>query len=716
MMLNSGGTFGPWHFKPGSPEEDRRLSGAAFHFYEKPEGGEARVTTLTATRQMPGWPPLPAASGFYHALYPKGWFVYPCFTADLLMKFFTPIIRGNVKETSYPVAVFVFEVANPTDRPLDVAILFTFPNAAGHTAELRSGFINFPEAEAAEGIVGVVLDARYERNPATSQDTEWCIAVRAEHGGEISSASSWNAMASGEDIRREFAENGRLPNKALDATESAAAVAFRAQLKPKASISVPFVLSWDFPRVAFGPTEWWRRYTEYFDRSASNAFAIAREALLHHDEWETAVDAWMRPILDDPAYPDWLKQGAFNELYYESFGGAFWEAGCITKPLEFKGLHPEDHKHFTLASAAQPLCDPLGLRFAAQRERLALWPQIERDVLTAYADAIDAATPFVHDLGKTDGDPFFECNASPAASRQAKDLPALFILQVYAYYRATDDRAFVDYTWSACKKCYAALRAVGTSGYGLPNHLGDDTVTSPCSLHGVSLLGGGLCVAALEALERLADVCSDPDAAAIRRLLPLARGDLDRELWRPQLGYYGIDTQSRNTDALAAGALSGLRFAQANGLAPFLPPERVHQHLRQVFLRCVKPLRDSTGDGVGDVGAISVVNPSGRPPALGRCAEVSVADTYRLAATLYRVGRERGDKDLLASALQAAYGVYYQTWVVEPGKPFWAFSTPQAWRADSPAHARAPQHIEGRAIWDLLLEIKDPYARPPAKE
>jgi len=713
FMLNSGGSFGPWHFQPGAPESGRRLAGAAFHFYERPEGGAARVATLAAQPPMPGWAPLPPGSGSYAALYPKGWFTYSGFAADLAMKFLSPILRGNARETSYPVALFEFAIANPTARKLDVAVLFTFPNAAAHTAELRTGFLSVARAAPEKGIVGVVLGARHDRNPPTTQGTEWCLAARAERGGEVSHAASWNAMASGGDVLGAFAADGRLPNQPLDATASAGAVAFRATLEPKASITVPFALSWDFPRVALGPTQWQRRYTEYFSQADGNAFALACEALTRHAEWEAGVDAWMRPVLDEPLYPDWLKQAAFNELYYESFGGAFWEAGCLTTPEEFRGLHPEDNKHFLLACPSEPFCEPLAWRFAAQRARLALWPQIERDVLLAYADLIDATTAFACDLGTPSGNPFLAGNASPDAAREAKDLPALFILQAYAYYRATGDRDFLIHVWSACKKCFAALRAADTYGYGLPGHNGDDTLTSPCPLQGVSLLGGGLCAAALEALAQLATACEDRDADAIRRLASLARANLDRQLWRPRLGYYAIDTHSRQSDAIAAGALSGIRFAQGAGLPPLLPAERLQPHLRQVYLRCVKPLRDATGDGAPDVGALNVVGTDRCPPGIGRCLEVSVADTYRLAATLYHVGRQRGDQELVANALQTAFGAYYQTWAVEPDKPYWAFETPQAWHATNPAHARATQHIEPRAVWDLLLEIKDPCAPPP---
>lgn len=727
FMLNSCGAFGPWHFVPGSPEEGRRLAGAAFHFYERPEGGPARVATLATRAALPGWTVLPPGSGHYAALYPKGWFTWRGFTADLAVKFFSPIIRGNARETSYPVAIFEFAVANPTERKLDVAVMFTFPNAAGHSAELRTGFLSSARPEPEHGLVGVVLDARDERNGATSQDTEWCLAVRAERGGEVSYATSWNAMASGGDILGAFGQEGRLPDKALDATASAGAVAFRVTLEPKGTVTVPFALSWDFPRVGFGrPTapagraepaepraQWWRRYTEWLGRSSNGSFALAREALLRHAEWEAAVDAWMRPVLESNAYPDWLKQAAFNELYYESFGGAFWEAGCITAPEEFRNLHPEDNKHFLLASGSQPWCEPLALRFAAQRARLALWPQIERDVLMAYADLIEATGPFACDLGTPSGNPFFEFNASPDAAREGKDLPALFILQAHACWRASGDRDFLAHVWPACKRCYTALRAADTLGLGLPAHNGEDTLTSPCPLHGVSLLGGGLAAAAFAALGEMAAAWGDAEAPAMRRAAAEAGASLDRQLWRPQLGYYGLDSRSRRADALAAGALSGIRFAQAAGLPGLLPAERLRQHLHQAFQRCVKPLADATGDGVGDLGALNVVGTDRAPPSVGRSNEVSVADTYRLAAAMHRVGRELGDAALVANALHTAFGAYYQAWAVEPNKSFWAFETPQGWHGADPARARSIQHIEPRAIWELLLEIHDPYAPPP---
>ncbi|NQT85222.1 hypothetical protein HQ560_00565 [bacterium] len=708
IMLNGNGSFGPWRFQPGQPEEQRRLAAAAFHVYEKVEGKPATVTTLTTTPHMPAWTPLPPNAGFYHALYPKGWFAYRCFTTDLSLKFFTPILRGNTRETSYPVAVFEFSAANPTDKPIEIAILFSFPNTHAHASELRTGFMNFVEAR--DNLAAVVLDARSDLNPPTTQDTEWCIAVKAEKGGEVSYVSSWNAMANGGDLMKAFAAGGKLPNAALDATESAAAVAFHATIAPGKSITAPFALSWDFPRVAFGKTQWWRRYTEPLGRTGNASSSLAREALAQHTKWEAAIDAWTKPILDEPAYPDWLKQAALNQLAIES--GAFWEAGCITEPKEFKGLHPEDHKFFAVASATTPTCEPLALR-----QRIPLWPEIERDVLLAYSDvALDSPVATPRNLGSPLADPIFAYNARANGEKAAKDLQALFILQVYAHHAATGDAKFLDAVWPACKKTFTALHAATSAENPIPVHTKDDTALSPCPLQGVSLLVGGLWVAAVDAMERLAIARKDPLAADIAGLRARAAARLDQALWRPAVKAYAIDSTPASAAAMPAGGLEGVRYAQTLGLHPVLPQAKLHQHLAEVFKRCVAPLRDSTGDGVGDVGAVNALTVEGKPIGVGLCHEVSLATTYRLAAVMAHVARATDDKDMAANALKTAYGAYYQTWFVSPDKALWAFNIPQAWHAENPARTRAAQTIAARAIWDLLLELKAPFSPPPRRD
>jgi uncharacterized protein (DUF608 family) len=118
--------------------------------------------------------------------------------------------------------------------------------------------------------------------------------------------------------------------------------------------------------VQFGDgTRWWRRYTEYFPKRSGQALAIATEALRERDNWQKMVESWTGEIADSPAYPDWLKQGGLNELYYSVFG-SFWENGCITKKKKF-GARPGQHLEYVwrVWNTAMPRRSMYGTTIAA---------------------------------------------------------------------------------------------------------------------------------------------------------------------------------------------------------------------------------------------------------------------------------------------------------------------------------------------------------------
>ena len=74
---------------------------------------------------------------------------------------------------------------------------------------------------------------------------------------------------------------------------------------------------------------------------------------------------------------------------------------------------------------------------------------------------------------------------------------------------------------------------------------------------------------------------------------------------------------------------------------------------------------------------------------------------------MYHWGVRTNDDALKDHAMKTAYGVYYQTWLNEQTAYF--FNTPEAWDASNPTVNRAQQYQRPRAVWELLLEIKDPF-------
>ena len=704
FMYNLCGTFGPWELQTGVHEE-KFLSQAAFHIFEQVPGKSPVIKTLATEDVLTGWNKLPRGSGTYYALYPKAWFVYSGTTADVSLKQFTPIIPRNYRETSYPIGIFQFKFSNPTSDTLKIAVMFTFPNA-GYGFDNRTGLINQVERE--NGITGVVMKASSPQNVSTTQNTEWCIATQAPAGMQVTYCTSWNGNGNGKDVYDAFSQSGTLFDSAIDSSSSASAIALALTLAPGSEAVVPFVLSWDFPRVRFGAgTEWYRRYTEYFGFTPDQSFQIAKEALLNLDKWESEIDQWQSLIINEPAYPDWLKQGALNELYFDTFSGVFWENGCITKPAEssYGTLPPDDHKYFCTECPDYLFLESFDVRQYGSRHYLELWPEIEHDVLKWYSD-FTVNDPFgdvPHDAGRAAEDPFFSYSAA-CGCQNWQDMPSRFIQQVYAYYHKTHDEAFLDFVWPACLRTYDHIQMHDTNHNGIPDY--GNTTYDTFPFQGDNLFCGGLLLGATEALEQMA--LAKKDTAFSKQLHKnylCTKSTLDSLFWKPGSQYYKIDI---GNDGIMADGLNGERYCETTGLDPILPPDHIASHLNKVYEMCVAPFQDYDGDGEGDVGIINGMNSDGSEITYGQQPrEVWTGTSYFVAAMMYHWGTLTNDIRLKERALKAAHGAYFQTWMNENTAYF--FDTPEAWYADNPSQFRAQQYQRPRAIWELLLEIKNPF-------
>ncbi len=704
FMYNLCGTFGPWEFQTGNHEE-KFLSQAAFHFFEKVAGKSPVIKTLATEDVLSAWNKLPQGSGTYYALYPKAWFVYSGTTANVSLKQFTPIIPQNYSETSYPVGVFQFKLSNPTSDTLDLALMFTFPNAP-YGNDTRTGLTNHVVQE--YGTTGIVMKATSPDNPSTTQNSEWCIATETGAGSQVTFCTSWNANGDGKDIYDAFSGDGVLPDNALDSSSTASAIAVKVTLAPGNTTVVPFVLSWDFPIVRFGAgTEWYRRYTEYFGFTPDHSFQISEEALSNSDNWESEIDRWQNLVISEPAYPDWLKQASLNELYFDTFGGVFWENGCITKPGEssYGTLPPGDHKYFCTECPDYLFLESFDVRQYGARHYLELWPEIDRDVLEWYADYVanDPAGDVPHDAGRAMEDPFFHYSIY-CGCQGWQDMPSRFIQQVYAYYQKTHDGAFLDFVWPACLKTYNHIKTLDTNHNGIPDVSNTTYDTFP--FQGDNLFCGGLLVGATEAMEQMALAKKDTAfAKQMRKSYLSLKTVLDSLFWKPEFQYYKIDAGS---NGIMADGLNGERYCETTGLDPILPPDHMASHLNKVYEMCVAPLRDYDGDGKGDVGMVNGRNSDGTAITYGQQpGEVWSGTTYFVAAMMYHWGELTNDSRLKERALKAAHGAYFQTWLNEETAYF--FDTPEAWYADNPTQFRAQQYQRPRAIWELLLEIKNPF-------
>jgi len=687
FMYSISGSFGPWALKCGSYDQVW-LDQAAFHIREKIGTGREKIKTLSTSPYLKSkWEKLNKGDAEYYALQPKGWVTYDCFELDVSQKFFSPVIAHNYRETSYPVAVWQFKVSNPTGSKAEASVILTWQHPPFGGSLPREGFANSLRQE--DGVTAIVMKADHPDNVPETQNSEWCIAAARSAGVKIDHELDWKK----------------------DNSHSAAAINISFTLNPGESRTVPVVISWDFPVVKFGDpyrtgTEWWRKYTEYFGRDSAQSFNIARTALDEYAKWEGLIDAWMEPVIAGKKYPSWLKTAAFNELYYTQFGGTFYESGLKSgHDREYMGLHEDDHKFFVMESMGYPFCETFDVRHYCAVLTLKFWPEIERDILRCFADGIlyfDSLHQTPHDFGMPTEDPFFKFDTYGTNKLHWKDLHAKFIQQVARYYHVYRDKGFLDYCWPAVKMTYEYMKSQDTDGDNLPNNNGSDNTYDAWGLYGTSLLCGGLWVGALEAMEMLARAEEDPVSEEVSDILAKARVSLDRQLWSEEKQYYRIDTAGKHSDAIMADGLNGQRYCEVMGLDDILPRARMIKYLKKVYEMCVVPLSDFNADGVGDCGAMNSKNADGSDIDINMAREIWPGSTYFLAATMYRIG-------LKEEALKTAYGCYYMVYGCDRSA-YW-FNTPEAWHdgGHTPRPTGPEQYQRARAVWELLLEIDDPY-------
>ncbi len=731
FMLNLAGSFGPWHLdiggddsvgsRWGSPAnsgfEDRYLSQAAFHIFTSTGVGTS-VSALATEDLLPAWPLLDAGSGVYAALFPKAWFVYEQLPLPVALKQLTPFVARDERRSSLPGGLFQLAVSNPTNAPVDVACMLSFPNAPYRlpTAQydytrqgLRSSMVKAP------GTVGVRLQAEDAQNVAETQRTEWVIAARGPSGSLVTATEDWAGDGDGSDLLAAFS-SGRLPDQPLDPRRLglAGAVCVSFSLAPGEKQAATFALVWDFPLVQFrnpvDGTIWRKRYTQWYPGSYQG-WAMARDLLDDAARLERGIDAWWSVVANDPAYPLWLRGAALNELYYDVFGGVFWENGCVTKPKRF-GARPGQHLYFTLETDVFRDCESMDVRHYEARHLLELFPTIERDVLLGWADMVNAdplgRTP--HDAGSPVDDPWFVTSqysgtrpGEPPVRVDWVDLPSKFVQQAHAYWIYTGDDTFGAAVYPALRRTMTHLRSLDLDGDGIPDANGFCTTYDAIEMVGAASYVAALFIGACEAMADFALVFDTADEQG-RWSDAAARGRVataESALWTESGGYYQLDTGGPYSVAAAGGRLVRPALQRAGTSCPTCSTPNAW---RRIWAR--RTSSTCWGWPTRRWGRPTWSIPRASPWPRRRARAVWPGGSYFTASLMHTVGQANGRPDLVAAALTTGYGVYRTTYE-DDRTAFW-FDTPALWLPEFPTPYRAAAYQRCRAAWELLVGHQGP--------
>ncbi|MDT3446598.1 MULTISPECIES: GH116 family glycosyl-hydrolase [unclassified Pseudofrankia] len=654
------GTFGPWNMAGSQSSnfwEMRTLPQAAFHIREEAEGATDSPTVRTlATRHdniapqrnfggvLPAWKQLSPGDGTYAALYPFGWTTYKVFQSQVSMRFWSPIVAGEDQRTSMPVAFFDVELANPTSKAINLSVMFTFPNATSHpTGTTRAGLYSRFDTDAASGVSGVTLGSDSPTNTPDGYKSEWTIAALPAPGQKLTYVTSWRGTGDGSDIYRPFSSTGVLPNRALDSSNSAGAVAVTVRLDPGKKTTVRYALSWDFPQVYYGaqPTAraiWMRRYTAFLGArsTATNdyvpnsypfkqAFTIARRELARHDDSLSDVESWWKPIAENTKYPVWLRKAALNELFEMVFNASFWEAGLVSTTItpapggpRLGAEIPGTHLFYTIdAGAGGAAANELDVDSFGYLCYTKLFPNLELGRVRAWLQMIKqnpvgrVPQQMLHETGPfigatsamqrlpADAAPTFGAPPAapstdlgtlfePSGGDSFRDTPHKVIYRAYALYKETGDESLVSYGYAPMLKALRHIQFFRPAGSHLP---ADPPSNNPPNTYDQIIVDGhGIYNSQLYllSLQILSTLTPKARKLGVPEATPAVQTEIDTELAAAKAEFektFWNPRTGRYRFCDATGGIAGRTGDIYGNRKPVLPPDVVF--LDSFYAQCV---------------------------------------------------------------------------------------------------------------------------------
>ncbi|XP_076828718.1 non-lysosomal glucosylceramidase [Brachyhypopomus gauderio] len=668
---------------------------------------------------------------FYHALYPRAWSVYhlPGQNVTLTCRQVSPVIPHNYKDSSLPVAVFVWHVENKNDYALDVSIMFTMVNGSGHRDDKSGGHWNEPfhlEKEG-ESVSGVLLHHCTPVNPYTL-----CMAAREQSDRVISHQTAFKPEGTCSALWSDLISDGRLDSPAGPSAPTqrgervAAALTAGCSVPPHAHGSVEFSLAWDMPTMTFGSRErqHTRRYTRYYGNKGDAGPSLSHYALTHYTEWEEKIEEWQMPILQNSSLPSWYKSALFNELYFVVDGGTVWvelpEDTDVSGGLRSKdgGLTAQPHivkeygRFAYLEGQEYRMYNTYDVHFYASFALIMLWPKLalslqydiagsvvqhdptERlNLMSGHFSPVKTRNVVPHDVGDPDDEPWLRVNAYQIHdTADWKDLNLKFVLHVYRDYYLTQDTQYLKDMWPVCQAVMETEMKFDKDGDGLIENSGyADQTYDGWSVTGPSAYCGGLWLASVCVMCKMAQLLSsDTVYERYRDILQRGSEAFDKLLWNGN--YYNYDSSGRSlSNSVMSDQCAGQWFLRASGLGDdefqVFPKEKVCRALKTVFDLNVMSF------GGGKMGAVNGMRPEGVADRSSvQSDEVWVGVVYGLAATMIHEG-------MFEEGLHTAEGCYRTVWE----RCGMAFQTPEAYCEKGIYRSLA--YMRPLSIWAMQLAL-----------
>ncbi|KAG6408710.1 hypothetical protein SASPL_131729 [Salvia splendens] len=473
-----------------------------------------------------------------------------------------------------------------------------------------------------------------------------------------------------------------------------------------------------------------RRYTEFYGTHGNMASSISHDAIVERFRWESEIEAWQRPILEDKRLPEWYPPTLFNELYYLNSGGTIWTDG--TPPIH--SIRTVGERKFSLdrlgsnssrtvnttegndtaidilermtsmlqdVHTSASMSSALGTNLLQKGEENV--GHIQRDFAaavmmhdpsrmillqdgTCVQRKVLGAVP--HDIGMRD--PWIELNFYNLHNTDRwKDLNPKFVLQVYRDVVATGNKEFARAVWPSVYVALAYMEQFDKDGDGMIENEGfPDQTYDTWSVTGVSAYCGGLWVAALQAASAIAHVVGDKGSEDYYWFRFEKAKKVYEKLWNGSYFIYD-NSGSSTSSSIQADQLAGQWYARACGLLPIVDEIKAKKALETVYNFNVLKVKN------GQVGAANGMLPNGEADMCTlQSREIWSGITYAVAAGMIH-------ENMVETAFKTAVGVHEVAWADE-GKGY-AFQTPEGW--DFEGRYRSLGYMRPLTIWAMQCAL-----------
>ena len=474
---------------------------------------------------------------------------------DIDLTAWSPIIAGNIDDSSLPLAVFEFELTNDSDKPVSAQVGLSWEHligrtgrpqpigdwsATGHYYRCREDAGNTVNIIRREDLIGVI----YRGGDKTDPDAEGhhILAVPKTLGA----AATINPLAAYKPDPQ-TAPTALPPLFSADArpagsTLPAAVVVKVDSLAPGQKVRIPIVLAWYMDHFhQLGDED----LGHYYQNRFSNAEEVAAYLLSHRDRLWRETKA-LHDLFDGSDLPAWYKHTLINDLYVLSTDT--W----ITRDGRFSVNEGASNMYGVMGTMDQKL-------YASHHLAL-LFPELQKQELSQFGQLQNANGCITHDLGTGQFSDKLGATAWP-------DLCSAFSILSYQVYRYTADETF----WHEIRpKIISALECLATTwdrdGLGVPGR--GSTFDDEDSYRIFSYTTGlYLCTLRL-GMEIAREFGDDGLLATYRRRYDRAHDLAMTQLWTGAYFRYGSSPppESKRTDASHFSQLAGEFWCRLLGL------------------------------------------------------------------------------------------------------------------------------------------------------